>query len=284
MGIYGMILFASQLFLAIQLGAVQSAVFGTRSFRITDSIVLAYVTGSQRDTFLSQVEVFYRNSLHVYQATNVKITFISDSEVSAGSSQHIHLVRFQITGSAQTDIDFIRVKTEVRNTIRDAHLSGITLNDWTRYETASLVDSSDTLDFGGGSGGGGGSSIGFGSGASAGASDQLDVSDSAELTYTTTAERDDLLQQILGLWGNALGSAYIAGGLQIRYIRDMALSGGRRNVFYGISGQTRRRTVPVLQLQDVVHRGFFGLRPRVTATLQTGPSKPCFLLGCLIGK
>ncbi|OWA50938.1 hypothetical protein BV898_15439 [Hypsibius exemplaris] len=116
-----------------------------KTFQLTDTIILSYTTSAQRDTFLSQVEVFFRNSLNDYQPTNVTLTLLGESDLAAGEARHVHLIEFRVTGQARLPVDIPRVKAAVRQTTRDSHLSGTTDADWKVYETTT----SDVEDAGG---------------------------------------------------------------------------------------------------------------------------------------
>ncbi|OWA49976.1 hypothetical protein BV898_14508, partial [Hypsibius exemplaris] len=84
-------------------------------------------------------------------------------------------------------------------------------------------------------------------------SDELNVIDSAELAYTTPQERDDLLQQILNLWINALGPFNI-GGLRITFVSELGSgSNGAHTVSYSVTGRTANRTITPQQLTEAVH-------------------------------
>ncbi|OWA54185.1 hypothetical protein BV898_18599 [Hypsibius exemplaris] len=100
-------------------------------------------------------------------------------------------------------------------------------------------------------------------------SGQLDVTDSADLTYLSSQERDDLLQQILNLWISALGSAH-TGGLKIRFISESSSASGGRTVTYAISGSTATRSASISQLTSTVHQSFGGLRAKLSGSFGGG--------------
>ncbi|OWA49982.1 hypothetical protein BV898_14514 [Hypsibius exemplaris] len=76
------------------------------------------------------------------------------------------------------------------------------------------------------------------------------ATDVSELTYTTTAERDALLQKILGLWNAAVGS----GSLTITFVSEKASLSGNHLVTYTVSGEINAAlTITWQQLLDKVH-------------------------------
>ena len=89
----------------------------------------------------------------MYQSTNVKITFVSESSVTASDDSNAHLVKYTITGQSLAAVDIAKTKAEVRQTIIDAHLSGISTATNQQLQSVSLVDASDSSDLGGAAGG-----------------------------------------------------------------------------------------------------------------------------------
>ncbi|OWA49984.1 hypothetical protein BV898_14516 [Hypsibius exemplaris] len=225
MGSSLIILIGCQVLLASQLSCIQSAPTGPTSFQITDSIVLAYTTSAERDQFLPQVEVFFRNSLNDFQPTNVKLTFLSEADVAAGADQHLHLIKFRVTGQVVLPIDITKVKTAVRQTIRDAHLSGITGADWDQYETVSVDDASDTTDLASGTAAAGTAEASDSASAAAAADafQQFETTDSISITYTSSAERDSILQQFVSFWTTALSSFQVT-TVTVTFVSESAAS------------------------------------------------------------
>ncbi|OWA49981.1 hypothetical protein BV898_14513 [Hypsibius exemplaris] len=213
MGLTSLILVGCQVLLVV----VQSAPTGPTSFQITETLVIKYDSEAARDQYLPQLESNYRNALNEFQASNVKLTFISATDVPGSAS--IHLVQFRVTGQVVLPItDFAKVKTAVRQVLRDSHFSGIVDSEWDQYETVSVTDASDTSD----TSASGGSSTSATSGAGD-ASQQFETTDSISITYTSTTERDNILQQFVAFWTTALSSFQVT-TVKITFVSEGAAS------------------------------------------------------------
>ncbi|OWA54184.1 hypothetical protein BV898_18598 [Hypsibius exemplaris] len=81
---------------------------------------------------------------------------------------------------------------------------------------------------------------------------RLHVTDVAEFSYSNNQARDAILQQILGVWNTALGSAN-SGGLRIDFVSQILSGNGGFIVTYSITGTTGKLTVTPKQLVDLVH-------------------------------
>ncbi|OWA49979.1 hypothetical protein BV898_14511 [Hypsibius exemplaris] len=187
------------------------------SFQITETLVIKYDSEAARDQYLPQLESNYRNALNEFQASNVKLTFISATDVPGSAS--IHLVQFRVTGQVVLPItDFAKVKTAVRQVLRDSHFSGIVDSEWDQYETVSVTDASDTSDTSA-SGGSSTSAVG----GAGDASQQFETTDSISITYTSTTERDNILQQFVAFWTTALSSFQVT-TVKITFVSEGAAS------------------------------------------------------------
>lgn len=116
------------------------------------------------------------------------------------------MVTYSVDAMVTMPVDIDTVKTTVHQTIQDAHLTGMQM-DSTPIATDDGSGNNNT-DSGDGTNGDGDSTtntpVGDTGSSDTGSTIPYTATDSAMLTYTTTAERDQLLQQILTFWQTAL--------------------------------------------------------------------------------
>ena len=137
-----------------------------------------------------------------YQATNVKINFVSESSTTTTSQK---IVTYSVTATTTTTVDTDTVKTTVHQTITDAHLTGMQIGAQTDAQSDSgssdaTADQGQTTESTNGTDA---TSADSDTDTTSGTKPYV-ATDSATLTYTTTKERDQLLQQILKFWLTAL--------------------------------------------------------------------------------
>ncbi|OQV13524.1 hypothetical protein BV898_12270 [Hypsibius exemplaris] len=85
---------------------------------------------------------------------------------------------------------------------------------------------------------------------------RLEVTDDAELAYKNAGERSGLLQQILTLWIEALGSVTID-GLAIAFVKEIRFGRGTNLVTYSVTGQLSGQQTTSTnwkQLLNTVHK------------------------------
>ncbi|GAV06097.1 hypothetical protein RvY_16129 [Ramazzottius varieornatus] len=213
----------------------------TIPFTITDSVYLVYTTAGQRDVFLQQVLVIWRNALDQYQATNVAISFVSERRAgtsgptSTGTSRME--VAYKVTGSSAQQIDINQARSEFRSVLKESGLSGV-----------EAVDGGSDFSQGSGSGGNSGNqgqsqgNSGSGSTNRQSSGQSFTITDTVTLTYTTTTQRTTFLNQILQMWRNVL-SSYQVTDLKITFVSEGQAAGfsssSTKTVTYRVTGSSQ---------------------------------------------
>ncbi|OWA49985.1 hypothetical protein BV898_14517 [Hypsibius exemplaris] len=174
---------------------------GTQQFSTTETVTLTYTSVSQREQFLQQILTFWRTALMTYQATNIQIEFVGEASASTATKE----VTYRITATTATTVDTETVKSSVRQTIQNAHLTGITIGSQPTNTDQGDTDSdgqtsTDTQPTGP-------------------STKTFSTTDTITLTYSTNGERDQLLQQILTFWRTALTS-YQATNVRITFVSE----------------------------------------------------------------
>jgi hypothetical protein len=169
------------------------------SLEFSDSLLLTYKTISERDSLLQRILSVYRTTL---SSLNLVVSGLRIKFVrEVAGSDGSRTVFFLITGQSSQPVSDTQATIEaVHSTLTTTPIDGV-----------SLVVS--------------------------GSSD-VDITDSLVLTYSSTSERDSLLQQILTVWQSISSLSII--NINIQFVSEAsAHTAGAHTVTYRITGSSR---------------------------------------------
>jgi len=206
-------------------------------FDVTLVIYLAYDTSAQRDNFLNRLLVIWRNSLHDYIVTSLKLTFVkeqrdADKVELAGRQQSVHKVWYRLIGSTQNGFNTGVVSKVFEQTVIDAHLGAV---EFSKHGGGASAGGSATSGSGNGSGGSNrpkpSGTVGEMSGGDGGA---FSIPGKIKLTYKTDQQRQTFLDQVMVMWRNAIW-AFQPSDVKIEMTGESG-SGQTKIVSYVITG------------------------------------------------
>jgi hypothetical protein len=190
------------------------------SFDYTETIYLAYNKEKDRSTMLDRLRVIWEQTLNKYQASHVKVMFVSEKrsvgvQTADEGGQALNEVTYRLTGFAPIRFNIDEVRPLFEQRVHDAHLGGVSFTLASSSGSDNSNSNSDQMQ-------------------------QIDFSDSLLLTYTSSSERDSLLQQILTIWRNVLNSFHII-TLDIQFLSEEAgdfVDVNTKTVTYRLTGQS----------------------------------------------
>ncbi|OQV13525.1 hypothetical protein BV898_12271 [Hypsibius exemplaris] len=190
---------------------------------VTDVAELTYKNAGERSGLLQQILTLWIKALGSVTIDGLAIAFVKEIPSGRGTNLVTYSVTGQLSGRQTTSTNWKQLLNTVHKSIETSQITGLKLpTDSRPIVSGRLVG-------------------------------RLTLTDVLDLTYKDTAERDGLLQKILSLWADALGSAN-NGDLKIGFVKEEPSGHDSHFVTYNVTGTTGKLTIGPQQLGDNVHK------------------------------